>query len=238
MPPIPRSGLQSQPWNESHRREVERYNRPAHRGMPDRSPAFVGSGRKCGARVSRYCLTSSASISRQVDLETGKPPVCKGVPGQAPVLPVDPGSDTGEADALVALGDDARPQELHLDGDRAAHPSHSLGCLRPVMLPMPFGPLAQPRVASAVPRSAGVVAAGARRGHASRARCGCGTAGRRSHTSVPWELRFVVAAPDFRVIAGSRSAMTPSRVTRPSGLERTSDGLLPGAGEGTSPLRA
>src|SRR5215216_1394088 len=36
------------------------------------------------------------------------------------------------------------------------------------------------------PWSAGAAVAGALGGRASRVRCGCGTAGRRSHTSVPW----------------------------------------------------
>src|SRR5918999_3558661 len=41
------------------------------------------------------------------------------VPGQSPVLAVDLGHDTGEADALVAPGVDGPAEELDVDGDRA-----------------------------------------------------------------------------------------------------------------------
>src|SRR5215211_5843452 len=53
-------------------------------------------------------------------------------------------------------------------------------------MPLASGPGGVAAGGVGCPWSAGAAVAGALGGRASRVRCGCGTAGRRSHTSVPW----------------------------------------------------
>src|SRR5688572_19107465 len=73
--------------------------------------------------MSRRCWLLADQLG--LDLEADRPGQQEparlqgGVPGQAPVLPVDLGDDAGEADALVAPGVDGAAEELEVDGDRA-----------------------------------------------------------------------------------------------------------------------